>query len=111
MMSIIAIMPPAVAWSQMEIQDWKHVKPHLGTSAVWKITSADEKMRCRKTYAICELCFAAASLDADKNRIPNANPSLWEVFYGEFHFSFSFSTILILIFEDSMNVCIQKDMG
>ena len=56
-------MPPAVAWSQMEIQDWKHVKPHLGTSAVWKIISADEKMRYRKTYAICELCFAAASLD------------------------------------------------
>ena len=30
-MSMIAIIPPAVAWSQMEIQDWKHVKPHLGT--------------------------------------------------------------------------------
>ena len=25
-------------------------------------------------------------LDADKNRIPNANPSLWEVFYEDFNF-------------------------
>ena len=60
-MSVIAIMPPAVAWSQMEIQDWKHVKPHLGTSAVWKFFSVYEKMRSRRTYAICELCFAAAN--------------------------------------------------
>ena len=34
------------------------------------------------------------------------DPSLWKVFYGDFHFSFSFSTIFILIFEDLMKVCI-----
>ena len=32
---MIAIIPPAAEWSQMEIQDWKHVRPHLGTSALW----------------------------------------------------------------------------
>ena len=63
--SMIAIMPPAVAWSQIEIQDWKHVKPHLGTSVVWKTISAYERMCNRKTFAICELCFAVATLDAD----------------------------------------------
>ena len=84
-MSMIAIIPPAVAWSQMEIQDWKHMKPHLVTSAVWNKISVYEKMRDRKTYAICELCFAAATVDADNNRIPNTNPSLWEVYYGTDH--------------------------
>ena len=39
----------------------------------------------RKTYIICELYFAAATVDADNNRIPNANPSLWEVFYEADH--------------------------
>ena len=39
----------------------------------------------RKTYIICELYFAAATVDADNNRIPNANPSSWEVFYGADH--------------------------
>ena len=34
--SIIVIMPPAVAWSQMEIQDWRHVKPHLKIPSVKK---------------------------------------------------------------------------
>ena len=32
--SIIVIMPPTIAWSQMEIQDWRHVRPHLGTTSV-----------------------------------------------------------------------------
>ena len=58
---MITIMPPAVAWSQMEIQDRKHLKPHLGASAVWKKKLVYEKMRNRKTYAICELCFVAAT--------------------------------------------------
>ena len=44
---MIAILPPAVAWSQMVIQDWKHVKAHLGTRALWKKNSVYEKMRIR----------------------------------------------------------------
>ena len=39
---MIAILPPAVAWSQMVIQDWKNV-----TRALWKKNSVYEKMRIR----------------------------------------------------------------
>ena len=43
--SMIAIIPRILARSQMEIQDWKHVKPLLGTSAAWKKNSIYKKMR------------------------------------------------------------------
>ena len=85
---IAAEFVPVVApirWSQLDVQDWAHVKPIRRRSSVWNFFSQYESSRKGKnSVAVCDTCYVKETRDADNNRIV-ASCDSWEINYTSDH--------------------------
>ena len=86
--TMAAEVAPVVAplrWSQLDVQDWAHVKPIKRRSSVWNFFSQYESNRRGKNaIAVCDTCYVKETRDAEGKRIA-ASCESWEINYTSDH--------------------------